>query len=92
VEEDDRIYSVILPRVFALSTDYKDATNAFPQRIAGKIAKFWMETCGIPSGIRKLVMELYAPRWLEFTQTENLDDLGEHTRTDDKCDVRRVKM
>jgi len=74
LSEDE--YTLTLPRVFALSTDYKDATNAFPQPIAGRIGKFWMEICGIPSGLRKLVMELYAPRWLEFTATENLRDLG----------------
>jgi len=36
-----------------------------------------MEITGIPTGIRTLVLELYRPRYLEFTATENLDHIGE---------------
>lgn len=36
-------------------------------------------------------MELYAPRWLEFTATENLRDLGQHVRTEEQT-VHRVRM
>jgi hypothetical protein len=53
--------------VFASSSDYTNATDAFDLKIASMIGNFWMtDMVGIPKGLAVIANLLYKPRYVLF--------------------------
>lgn len=66
--------------VYALSTDYTEATDSFRFDVAKRLGVFWMQLCGIPTALINIVIQVsFGPRKLIFNAPKGslLKEYGE---------------
>lgn len=69
--------------VFVSSTDYENATDYLVHEVAEIIGRTWMNKCGIPPLLQKIVVQTcYRPRLVFFKATGPLKSIGVPTDED----------
>jgi hypothetical protein len=63
--------------VFAVSTDYSNATDHVDHNLARLIATSWMTKCGIPRGLRSLILRGIGSRKIVFKANGCLNTIGD---------------
>jgi hypothetical protein len=77
-------------KVFALSTDYEEATDHMSHEVGRMLGVWWMRACGIPTYLRKLVADIcYKPRTIVFEGKGFLKKIGVPTG---EGQLRRVTL
>jgi hypothetical protein len=67
----------VFDTVFAVSTDYSNATDYAEHDLSRLIADSWMTKCGIPRGLRALVLKGIGPRKIVFKANGCLNAIGD---------------
>jgi hypothetical protein len=87
---EDKVYrTVVYKDVYLGSTDFSNATDNMLHEVACILGNKWMRKCGIPPVLLGIVnATCYQPRWVYFSASGPLNDLGE----DVDGIVRRIRL